>query len=109
MRNPALAGLLAVLLIAGCASTPREQYAQVNDTFIAAVGTLTDARSQGVFDDETWSDDIVPLIKLGDTLLDEYDAATEADMPTESVTQRLQTVLQRLQPHITQAVQELDE
>lgn len=95
--------LVVVMLVGGCASTPREQYANVNDSFIAAVSTLTDAKTAGVFSDEEWNEDIVPLIRLGDTLLDEYDAATDADMPTEPITTRLQRVLTELQPFIIEA------
>lgn len=104
--TPILAILMVFALLAGCASTPRERYSDVNDTFIAAVTTLNDAKRSGVFSDEEWNDDIVPLIRAGNELLREYDAATEAGAETDSVAQRLSRVLARLQPYIVEATQE---
>lgn len=95
--------LLIVALVAGCASTPRERYAQAQDSYIAAVQTLIDARQAGVFDQETWREDILPVVNLGNDVLDQYDAATSAGQPAENLNHRLQSVLRTLQPYIVEA------
>lgn len=94
---------LIVVLLSGCASTPRERYAQAQDSYIAAVQTLVDARRAGVFDQETWNGDILPAIELGNDLLDQYGAATKAGQPADDINQRLQDVLRTLQPYIVEA------
>lgn len=95
--------LLIAALVAGCASTPRERYAQAQDSYIAAVQTLVDARHAGVFDQETWNEDILPAVELGNDLLDQYGAATKAGQPAENLNHRLQNVLRTLQPYIVEA------
>jgi len=89
----------------GCSPKPEVQYAQVNDTFIATTQALIEAREDGRFDAETWENDILPLIEVGDILLDEYHAAVAADLPTDSVLDRIRRVLGRLEPYLTRALE----
>lgn len=103
-----LSGLLLALVLSltvGCSPKPEVQYAQVNDTFIATTQALIEAREDGRFDAETWEDDILPLIEVGDILLDEYHAAVAADLPTDSVLERIRRVLGKLEPYLTRALE----
>jgi surfactin synthase thioesterase subunit len=106
--TPVLAVLMMLVLLGGCANTPREQYSNVNDTFISAVSTLNAGKRAGVFSDEEWNETIVPIIRSANEVLREYNAATEAGAETESVAQRLSRLLQRLQPYIVEAVAETE-
>ena len=100
--------LLLVATLAGCGSTPREQFSKANDAYIAAVETLVEAKQAEVFSDETWNTSIVPAIQAGDAALDEYDSATRADAPSESIARRLSRVLDRLSPYLARAASNLD-
>jgi len=109
--TPALLALLlsivAVTATTGCEAfkpqVDRQTYSAVNDTFITAVTVLNQARLAGEFDDAEWNDDVLPLIELGNDLLDDYDAATKAEVPAEPILIQVSTVLERLQPYIARA------
>lgn len=101
--------LLIAALFMGCASTPREQYSDLNDAYIASVQTLIEAKQADVFTDEEWQDAILPAIVAGDALLDEYDMTTGADQPDASVVRRLRRVLERLEPFVVRALSHQEE
>jgi hypothetical protein len=97
---------LLLALPTGCASAdPHRQYAQLNDTFIAAVHVLVTARQDGVFDTEEWERDILPAIRLGDSLLTDYRAALDAGLISVEPREYLIQLLQHLQPFIIRATQ----
>lgn len=98
-----LSALVIAAAVTGCAATPRERFAQANDTYIAAVSALLDAKAAGAFTEQEWQEDIVPLIQLGDTILDEYDLASRTGADTGSVARRLSDLLARLRPFIIEA------
>jgi len=100
-----LFSLLAVAATPGCENlqqNDRQTYAAVNDSFIAAVQVLNEARVSGEFNDEEWNDDILPLIELGNDLLNDYNDATKNDVPAEPILVQISTVLDRLQPYVEQ-------
>lgn len=91
-----------VIYVAGCANTPREQYGQVQDAYIAGVTILLDARTQGEISEEDWQEDILPWINLGDKALDHYDAATQAGVDAGDALTQVRRALQELRPFIIQ-------
>jgi hypothetical protein len=98
--GPMLALLLLVCTITGCASTPREQYAQVQDAYISTVTVLLEARSTGEIDEDTWQQDVVPLINLGDQALDQYGAATQSGNDPTPALITVRDVLAKLRPFV---------
>lgn len=109
-RTVAIWAILLMLLVAaatlmpGCGNTtPRQDFAAVNDAYIATVQTLLVARETGEFTEEEWQDDIVPLINLGNDLLNDYDEATQADVPADQTLLQINNVLRRLQPYLVRA------
>jgi len=106
----ALAGYVVAMLLTialgsagGCATTPEARYAQVNDTFIAAVQTLNQAKQDGVIDTKTWDSKVLPLINSGNKLLDQYSNAVVTGQPTASIAKQLQQILDALQPYLVKA------
>lgn len=89
--------LVAVLLSAsGCAGTPREQYASLQDTAISAISLLNQARVDGEIDEETWQEDILPQINRAYRLLNELDDLTEAGLSGDTTREKLLDALRRL-------------
>lgn len=103
MRRKILPLLLIAALFVGCASTPREQYVNVQDAFITSVESLNEARDHGEFTEEEWQEDIRPWINLGDEALDEYDAATKAGQPTDHAESKLRRAYDKLAPFVQRA------
>jgi hypothetical protein len=99
MLGPLLALLLTVAMV-GCHATPRERYAQVQDTFITAVEVALAARAAGEISEEDWANTVHPLIVLGSDLLDEYDARTAAGEPAELVAAEVRHVMAQLAPFL---------
>ena len=96
--------LLAAMLfvpLAACQSTPRQQFAQVNDTFITTVQVLNVAHDQGHFTDEEWVEDIVPLVKAGNALLDQYDTVTRTGMNGDPILIQVREILTALRPFVS--------
>lgn len=98
--GPILVLLLACTITGGCASTPREQYAQVQDAYISTVTVLLEARSTGEIDEDTWQQDVVPLINLGDQALDQYGAATQSGGDPVPALITVRDVLAKLRPFV---------
>ena len=95
--------VMAGCLLEGCADNKRQQYANVNDTFIKAVELLTVERRAGRFDDEEWNGKVMPLIRLGDGLLKTYDQASKLDLPeADNQLALLLDVLVKLETFTTQ-------
>lgn len=99
--------LLSVLLLqltAGCASSPRGQYGQLQDVYLAAAVTLVDARKDGYIDEATFNNVIEPLISDGDRLLDQLDIATSAgeDVTETAAYGVLKVVVARLLEYVVQ-------
>jgi len=84
---------------AGCATTPREQAARVQDVFIAVTEGFVEARSEGVIGDDTWVEVRRHLI-AGDQLVDAIlDATMTGDSErVESLREQLRRVIDRLIP-----------
>lgn len=95
--------LALTLLMAGCASSPRQQFAQVNDAYIATVQVLLEARAADVFTEEEWETEVLPLLRLGDNLLDQYDAATLAGVEAGPLLNQVIVVLDKLRPYLVRA------
>lgn len=94
MSRKALPLVLVLLcLFSGCTTAPRNLYANVNDSYIAVLQGLLEAYDAGKFSNEQWAGDIVPLIVLGDQLLDTYNAATAAGQEAPVSYAHLQEVL----------------
>lgn len=89
-----------LLMVVACETTPRQQYAAVNDTFIATTSTLIEGRALGVFDDEEWNGTIVPLINAADAALDQYDAVTRGGEPAPGTLEQVRTLLAQLKPFV---------
>lgn len=97
--------LLTTCIMTGCATTPRGRYAEMQDLYISAVTVLIEARDQGTISPAVWQNEVLPLINLGDKLLDEYAVLTQTGQPTDNVAARLRDVLIRLQPFIVKVRQ----
>lgn len=100
-----LAIVLLPVVMGACADTPRERYAQVNDSFIAATSTLVEGRQAGAFDAQQWGEDILPLLEAGNSLVNDYDEATQ-NGEAPGIAQQIQGILTALQPYIIQALAE---
>lgn len=96
----AVAAIAMATMIASCSSTPRETYADLQDTFISGVRTLNAAYDSGDISQEDWDETVWPAIKAGDAALDAYDAATAAGMRGESALGQLKDALDALRPWI---------
>ena len=95
---------VAILLaLAACGDNKRQQFATANESYITVLEVLLASKEAGKFTDEKWRTEIVPLIVLGDRLLDQYEiAATVAKKSVEqsavitNITQRLGGVVTQL-------------
>ena len=98
--TPLLILTLIFGLFAGCATTPREQYGQAQDSFIAAVTIVKAAHDAGDIDEETWEFVIKPAIRLGDQALDAYNAATAAGETGQDSFNIFRLALRELRPFV---------
>ena len=96
----ALLGLLFVLSVAGCTSTPRADYAASQDVFITVVERLVQARKDGLIADPVWDHEILPAIEAGDRALTEIAFLTHDGLPIDGPVSTLQAVLDILRPYI---------
>jgi len=97
--------VFVLLMLPACATSELGRFAQVQDVYIASVTTLTDGYVAGVFTPALWQDTLLPLIDAGDAVLDEYeDAVVTGAVDPKSFIQRLQTVLDKMQPYIIRAL-----
>jgi len=96
-------GMSGALAMEGCAATPRQQYAQVQDTFITTLQVLLVAKETGEFTDEEWYDEILPLLFAADDLLTEFDNLTAAGESGDTVLAEFHRVLLLLRPFIARA------
>lgn len=97
---PMLTLTLLLTMLVGCATTPREQYGQIQDGFISALVIIQAARNAGDIDDETWELVIKPAVNLGDQALDAYNVATATGETGEDSLIVLQHVLRELRPFV---------
>lgn len=88
--------------LGGCSSisSPRDGYATVNDAFIGTVQVLLVARDNGQFTDEEWHTEVLPLINIGDALLDQYDEITRTGHDAEPVLLQIRQILASLRPFV---------
>lgn len=96
----AIAVFAGLAVLQGCAATPPGRYAQVNDTFIATVQTLNQAKVSGLIDQQTWDARVLPLINSGNSLLDSYSKAVLSGQPTGSIAHQLAQIITALQPYL---------
>ena len=78
--NPitALVGtLMAMILVAGCATTPRGLYSNTQDAYITVLQVAISAKVEGDISDEAWVENYLPYINRGDALLDLADMGTK--------------------------------
>jgi hypothetical protein len=99
-------GLLVVLLaLAGCANqqtiTPRQTFADVNDTFITAVTVLSNATQTGALS-KADAQVVVPYVVAADKLIDAYDAATKAGLDGSGVLDQIKAALIKIAPFVDQ-------
>jgi hypothetical protein len=69
--------LLFVTTLVGCGNS-RTTYGQLQEGFISVVDPIVAAREAGQIDDRTYNTEIMPLIRTGNTALNDMDAATQA-------------------------------
>jgi len=79
LKNSILPVVVLALLMPSCAlldpDAPLEaKYFEAQETYIAVVSTLIDLRTAGKINQTKWVEDIYPLIKEGDELLDRMEA-----------------------------------
>ena len=98
MVAPILALVLMFSIISGCNLTPREQVANIQDTYISLVVSLNQAYDGGYFTDEQWDSDIIPVIRAGDAAIDALDAATAAGFPPDNELEAVRQVIETLRP-----------
>lgn len=86
--------LILTMFLGGCSFLEsREGYADVNDTYITVLEGLLEAQAAGKFSNEQWANDIVPIILLGDQLLDTYNAVTASGGEAPHTLEQLREVL----------------
>ena len=101
--------MLALTTFTGCGSSPEADYANVQDTFIAAVDTIIDFKQADKISQEDYDNIVLPAINAGDEILDKYLVALKQSKATdtpisrvvlENLTADLRSVLSRLTPFI---------
>jgi len=105
-KSPLISLVLTLTLLAGCASTPLETAVQTQDAYNGAVTVLIEARTVGVIDEETWQEEVLPLINAGDQALDLYKARIDAGLSGDSALRQVADVLTALTPFIRLAQRE---
>lgn len=97
-----LALVLILASLAGCAATPRQQFAQVQDAYIVVVETLLQARADGLIKDNDW-DRVVEKVVEGDKLLDELDILTSTGGPEDpTLSAKLRQIITALRAFLPQ-------
>jgi len=102
-KSPLLAAVAAMLLLAaGCSTTQIGTYADVQDSYIATVDTLLEARNTGAISEDEWQEIVLPAILLGDSALDEWLVAIDHndDASAHDYARTVLAVLQSLQPYV---------
>ena len=103
--------MFALLFTVGCGSSPEANYANAQDTFIAAVDTIIDFKQADKISQEDYDNIVLPAINAGDEILDKYLVALKQSKATdtpisrvvlENLTADLRSVLSRLTPFIVQ-------
>lgn len=89
----------------GCdtTQTPRQTYATVNDTFIAATQTLIVAAETGEFTQDEWNTRVLPLINAGNDLLTQYGVVTKTGVDGQNILFQIRDILIALQPYVVRA------
>lgn len=81
-------------------ATSPQTYAALNDTFIAGVTVLIAAKKEGEFTDQEWVEDILPVIVLGNDLLEQYDLTRKTRIDTPGLLGKLHEVMTALRPYV---------
>ena len=99
-----MVAIVALYGVSGCetfqASTPQQQYAQVNDTFIATLQVLLVARGDEVITESEWQSTVLPLINTCNDLLDEYYREVKEGRPGTNTLSKVRIALGALRPFV---------
>jgi hypothetical protein len=100
-RVPFLTAIIALVLMVGCQTgDPLKQYATVQESYIVVTQIVIEARITGRISDDRWHNEVYPLIKTGDVLLDQYYAQVVGGLDTTAAVNDLRSILVQLQTFV---------
>lgn len=92
--------VLFLIMVVGCAATPRASFAKSQDIYIAAVGALITAFDSGRISQDDWDQHVLPAINAGNAALDAYDKATQAGLSKAPALEQLLVALEAMRPWV---------
>ena len=73
MKSMQVSIIIGMLLtMAACSTIPERKYTEINEAHIAIVESLLVAQRAGKISVEDWQNNVLPLIRTSDILLDRY-------------------------------------